>query len=182
MDIKGLFERDSDIVRILTIVDQLGLSDSWLAAGTLRNFIWNQLSGYPAFDKETDVDVVFFDQTITYEETLEIEKRIRKEHSTYNWELRNQADMHSHSPNTRPYTSSKDAISKYPERCTAIGARLDNDQHIELFLPYGIEDILSFKVRPTPHFQIDQDRMAVYRSRIAQKNWQSKWPQLKIEN
>lgn len=182
MDIKELFERDSDIVRILTIIDQLGLSDAWLAAGTLRNFVWNKLSGYPAFDKETDVDVVFFDQTITYEETLEIEKRLRKEHPTYNWELRNQAVMHSHSPNTRPYTSSKDAISKYPERCTAIGARLDNDQHIELFLPYGIEDILAFKIRPTPHFQIDKDRMTVYHDRLAQKNWQSKWPQLKIEN
>ncbi|ERJ77661.1 hypothetical protein HMPREF1557_00673 [Streptococcus sobrinus W1703] len=35
--------------------------------------------------------------------------------------------MHGHSPHTLPYTSSRNAISKYPERCTAIGARLDEE-------------------------------------------------------
>ena len=46
--------------------------------------------------------------------------------------------MHGHSPHTLPYTSSRDAISKYPERCTAIGARLDEEGQLEVFLPYTL--------------------------------------------
>ena len=48
---------------------QFAAKDSWLAAGSVRNFIWNYLSNQPGFDKETDVDVIFFDPAISYEET-----------------------------------------------------------------------------------------------------------------
>ena len=53
---------------ILTIIRDLELKDSWLAAGSVRNFIWNLLSDKPAFDRETDVDVIFFDPDVSYEE------------------------------------------------------------------------------------------------------------------
>ena len=59
--------------------------------------------------------------------------------------------MHLHSP-TVPYTSSCDAMSKYPERCTAIGLRLHADATIELFAPYGLEDILNFPGFPNSSF------------------------------
>ena len=87
--------------------------------------------------------------------------------------------MHQHSPHTAPYQSARDAVSKYPERCTAIAARLQ-DGEFELFLPYGDEDILNFVVQPTPHFLNDSERMRVYCERLKKKNWQEKWPCLKI--
>lgn len=169
MELEKLLAADPDIMRILSTVRDLGLSDSWLAAGTLRNFIWNKLSHLPAFDETTDVDIVFFDRKVPYEKTKKIEAQLRQVYPTYNWELKNQKDMHGHSPHTLPYTSSKDAISKYPERCTAIGARLDEEGQLEVFLPYGLEDILNFVVRPTPHFKADKDRMALYQKRLAEK-------------
>lgn len=36
---------NSDIMKILAIIKSLPLNDCWLCAGTLRNFIWNKLSG-----------------------------------------------------------------------------------------------------------------------------------------
>lgn len=45
MDIKALFLKDDELVGILKIIAELKLKDSWLAAGTLRNYIWNILSG-----------------------------------------------------------------------------------------------------------------------------------------
>ncbi|EMP71622.1 Uncharacterized protein conserved in bacteria [Streptococcus sobrinus] len=39
MELEKLLAADPDIMRILSTVRDLGLSDSWLAAGTLRNFI-----------------------------------------------------------------------------------------------------------------------------------------------
>ena len=48
---------DKDIQRILKILQELDLKDSWLCAGVVRNFIWNILSDKPGFDWQTDVDI-----------------------------------------------------------------------------------------------------------------------------
>ena len=51
---------------------------------------------------------------------------------------------------------------------------LDEESVLELFTPYGLEDILNFQVRPTPHFLENEDRMELYRTRLSKKNWQEK--------
>ena len=181
-EILKAFREDSDIMTILTIIRDLDLKDSWLAAGSVRNFIWNLLSDRPAFDRETDVDVIFFDTDVSYEETLAIENKLRENFPQYQWELKNQVYMHQHSPHTAPYSSSCDAMSKYPERCTAVGLRLNEESALELFTPYGLEDILNFQVRPTPHFLENQERMALYKTRLSKKNWQDKWKNLIFKN
>ena len=86
--------------------------------------------------------------------------------------------MHIHSPGTKPYTSSKDAMSKYPERCTAVGLRLLEDEKLDLFTAYGLEGIIRFQVYPTPHFLENKERMILYTERLKKKDWQGKWPQL----
>ena len=67
-EILEAFRKNPDMMAILTIIRNLGLKDSWLAAGSVRNFIWNLLSDKSPFDHETDVDVIFFDPDISYEE------------------------------------------------------------------------------------------------------------------
>ncbi|MCY7072935.1 nucleotidyltransferase family protein [Streptococcus oralis] len=177
-EILDSFRENSDMMTILTIIRDLDLKDSWLAAGSVRNFIWNLLSDKSPFDHETDVDVIFFDPDISYEETVSLEKKLREDFPQYQWELKNQVYMHLHSPHTVPYTSSCDAMSKYPEQCTAIGLRLHADATLELFVPYGIEDTLNFQVSPTPHFLENEDRMKLYQERLSKKNWQEKWKNL----
>lgn len=176
-DLEQALLADKDMKRILEIVASLEVEDAWLCAGTLRNFLWNG----GVFDLGTDVDVIFQDAAVSYEETLAIEKYLRQTYPSYQWEVKNQVYMHQHSPHTQPYTSSKDAMSKYPERCTAIGARLLVDGQVEIYCPYGLEEILRYRVRPTPHFQENPERMSLYRSRLTKKNWQQKWPNLQIE-
>ena len=181
-EILDSFRENPDMMTILTIIRDLELNDSWLAAGSVRNFIWNLLSDKPAFDRETDVDVIFFDPEVSYEETLAIEDKLREDFPQYQWELKNQAYMHQHSPHTEPYVNSCDAMSKYPERCTAIGLRLQVDATLELFAPYGLEEILNFQVSPTPHFLENDDRMKLYQQRLSKKNWQVKWKNLTFKN
>lgn len=177
-DLLQAIQLNTDLMKILIIIRNLGLKDSWLAAGSIRNFIWNLLSDKSPFDRETDVDVIFFDPDISYEETVSLEKKLREDFPQYQWELKNQVYMHQHSPHTVPYTSSRDAMSKYPERCTAVGLRLNEDSTLELFAPYGLEDILNFQVHPTPHFLENEDRMKLYQTRLSKKNWQEKWKNL----
>ena len=66
-EILDSFRENPDMMAILTIIRDLELKDSWLAAGSVRNFIWNLLYDKPAFDRDTDVDVIFFDPDVSYE-------------------------------------------------------------------------------------------------------------------
>jgi len=177
-EILEAFRKNPDMMAILTIIRNLGLKDSWLAAGSVRNFIWNLLSDKSPFDCETDVDVIFFDPTYAEAERIELEAKLKADWPQYRWELRNQSYMHRHSPGTAPYKSAREAMSKYPERCTTIGLRLLANDKLELFAPYGLKDILNFQVRPTPHFLENKERQRVYAERLAKKNWQKRWPQL----
>lgn len=179
-DLKSLLLSDADLRTVLTAVRDLALPDAWIAAGCIRNAIWNQLSGRPLFDPETDVDVVFFDLSASEAMAAAVQARLQNSSPAYNWEVKNQSRMHQHSPNSLPYTSSCDAISKYPETCTALAARLTEVGELEMFAPYGLDDVLAFVIRPTPHFLADSDRMALYRNRLNKKNWARKWPNLKI--
>ncbi|NQH33867.1 hypothetical protein HO665_06465 [Streptococcus suis] len=97
--------KDPDINRILEIVKDLDLADSWICAGTIRNFIWNHYH----FDKNTDVDLIFYDEKISHQATKELEANLRQRYPEYQWEVKNQVFMHIHSPATSPYQSSKGA-------------------------------------------------------------------------
>jgi len=123
-EILDSFRENPDMIAILTVIRDLELKDSWLAAGSVRNFIWNLLSEKPAFDRETDVDVIFFDPEVSYEETLAIENKLREDFPQYQWELKNQAYMHQHSPHTEPYVNSCDAFLENDDRMKLYQQRL----------------------------------------------------------
>ncbi len=157
----SLIQSDKDMMSLLKIIADLGLKDSWLAAGSVRNYIWNVLSGRSGFDYETDLDVVFYDPDVSYDDTLVLEANLQKAYPDFPWELKNQVYMHSHSPETKPYLSTRDAISKYPETATAIALRL-NDDRLELYAPFGLDVISRFEIHPTPYFKAADKRMDVY--------------------
>ncbi|MEN2667639.1 nucleotidyltransferase family protein [Listeria aquatica] len=167
--IKHWLLEDKDIGYILELTAHLNLNDCWVCAGTIRNFIWNCLSGKMVFDPNTDIDIVFFDTSISYEETILIEQQMKRDYPKYQWEVKNQVYMHIHNPHTSPYKSAKDAISKFPETCTAIAARLNNQGQLEMFCPYGLVDLLSFKVIPAPYFLEDAERMESYKNECAKR-------------
>ncbi|MEG2708872.1 MAG: nucleotidyltransferase family protein [Vagococcus sp.] len=166
-NIKTILEGNHELIGILKIVESLHLADSWLCAGTIRNYIWDILSNKKELTCYSDIDVIFYDPNITYEETLELEQDLIQRYPNYNWELKNQVYMHIHNPNTAVYTSSYDAISKFPETCTAIGARI-NKGNIELIA--------------NNFFKNDSELMSLFIKRVTHKKWQLRWPQLSIED
>lgn len=177
-----LIQKNEEIMGILEIIHELSLKDAWLCAGTIRNYIWDTLSQSLGRNETSDVDVVFYDSGISYEETIRIEKKLKKEYPNYLWELKNEVYMHIHNPDTLPYKSARDAINKFPEKCTAIALRLNQEKQIEVYAPYGLEELCAFRVSPTPHFLENKQRMATFAARINKKDWQSKWPAIKIEH
>ncbi|OFI46263.1 hypothetical protein BG262_04405 [Floricoccus penangensis] len=175
-----ILQSNPDFMELLTIVDNLKLRDSWICAGTIRNLMWNYLSGRNSLDKNTDIDVIFYDKSIPYEENFLIQEKLKASYPQYEWEVKNQVYMHSHNLNTSPYLNSRDAVSKFPEKCTAIACRINpQDIEIELFAPYGVSDIVNFIITPTPYFESCEEKMEIFKERMQKKTWTSQWPKLR---
>jgi hypothetical protein len=92
------------------------------------------------------------------------------------WEIVN--EYYAHTWNNLPaYGSTRDAISQWPETVTAIGVYIDEHDTLQLFAPYGIDDLVNFIVRPSPQFDGGIKRV---RERVEQKGWIKKWPQIVV--
>ena len=79
-DVKKLIKQNSELMGLLKIIHSFQLNDCWLCAGTLRNYIWDYLStGNTSSNINfSDIDVIFFDNNISYEQTVEIENQIKQ--------------------------------------------------------------------------------------------------------
>lgn len=179
-DIICLIENDKWMMNVLQIAKSLELPDWWICAGFVRSKIWDTLHNYEIRTTTPDVDVIYFDpfrKDEVYEQLLE--KKLINLDASIPWSVKNQARMHVVN-NMPSYSSSVDAISKFPETATALGITLDEKNNVILAAPCGIGDVLSLQVRPTAHFLESKERIHMYKNRVIKKNWQSKWPNITI--
>lgn len=177
VEIAEFLERQPPIMSVLMQVDALTMEDCWVGAGFIRNAVWNHLHGLPVDPTDgSDVDVVYHDPRDTSRERdAAIEKRLFAKRGDIPWSVHNQARMHDRNADA-PYRNTEDAISHWPETATAIAARL-RGRFVEVIAPHGVRDLVELIVRPTPAFA---HKLAVYRERIASKDWASRWPRLQF--
>ncbi|MEH7061331.1 nucleotidyltransferase family protein [Bacillus wiedmannii] len=179
-DIIRLIENDEWMMNVLQMAKSLELPDWWICAGFVRSKIWDTLHNYEARTTMPDVDVIYYSslhKDEIYEQSLET--KLKNIDATIPWSVKNQARMHVVN-NMPPYSSSVDAISKFPETATALGVTLDEKNKVILTAPCGIEDVLSLQVRPTAPFLETKERLHIYNTRVNKKNWQNKWPNITI--
>ena len=117
IDVEKLIKQNSELMALLKIIHSFQLNDCWLCAGTLRNYIWDYLStGSTSSNINfSDIDVIFFDKNISYEQTVEIENQIKKKYPEYNWEIKNQYYMNIHSPNTESMSALPMLFQNFPK-------------------------------------------------------------------
>lgn len=79
-NLEKIIEKNSELMALLKIIYSFQLNDCWLCAGTIRNYIWDYLSdrNISSNINFSDIDVIFFDKTISYEQTVLIENKIKK--------------------------------------------------------------------------------------------------------
>ncbi|PHC89582.1 hypothetical protein COF42_09415 [Bacillus wiedmannii] len=179
-DIIRLIENDEWMMNVLQLAKSLELPDWWICAGFVRSKSWDTLHNYEAKTAMPDVDVIYYDslhKDEIYEQSLET--KLKNIDATIPWSVKNQARMHVVN-NMPPYSSSVDAISKFPETATALGVALDELNNVILTAPCGIEDVLSLQVRPTDHFLETKERLHMYNTRVNKKKWQNIWPNIAI--
>lgn len=175
-DIVKVVKQDKWMMTILTAARSLDLPDWWVCAGFVRAKVWDTLHGFSNRTHLQDVDVVYYNKSDLSEETeKELESKLKSLLPKVPWSVKNEARMHLIN-DLSPYISSVDAISKFPETATALGLKLDDKNNIILTAPWGIEDLLALKIKPTPLFAEDSKLFGVYLERIEKKNWKLLWP------
>lgn len=177
-----LIYADEWMMDILRTARALALPDWWVCAGFVRSKIWDTLHHFSERTKLPDVDVIYFDpDNVDESEEKKLEEQLKKQHPSVPWSVKNQARMHVIN-NLAPYTSSIDAIAKFPETATALGLRLDADDQLMLAAPHGIEDVLTLVLKPTPVFLENRELHAIYQKRVQQKNWKAIWHRISIHD
>jgi hypothetical protein len=172
--IDELLKLDRNRMQALIHAASLKLPDCWVAAGFVRNMVWDHLHN-AATTPLNDVDVIFFDCTDTDDLiAINAQERLHRLDPRINWEVKNQAHMHKRN-NDPPYESSMDAMSYWPEIETAIGVRRTDSGKIELCAPYGVDLLLAGCLTANPKRELKQ-----FKQRVEQKGWLERWPNLKV--
>lgn len=169
---------DAVRMKALYAVQTLRLNDGWIGAGFVRDAVWDHLHGYGQRPVGGDVDVVWFDAVrCAADGDRLLEVALNQVSPAFDWSVKNQARMHHHSGNA-PYRSTEDAIRYWPETATAVAVRIGDTGLIEVIAPYGLADLFALRLRPTPQFE--QQRLSVFKHRVAAKRWVERYPQLQL--
>ena len=174
-DIIAFNQEDEWMMDLLNCAKSLNLPDWWICAGFVRSKIWDVQHGFDERTPIPDIDVIYYDQS-NVEEGVEKnhEEVLRKLLSNVPWSVKNQARMHV-ANNSSPYTSSVDAIGRFPETATSLGVKLDEENNVIMTSPHGIQDAVNLIVKPTPYFLESKERMLIYEKRVREKNWPLTW-------
>jgi hypothetical protein len=177
--LRALIAADCRRMDVLRAVRDLGLPDCWVAAGFVRNCVWDHVHGLAASPLSEDIDVIWFDAAdCDAARDAVLEAALRGRDGSLDWSVKNQARMHARNGDA-PYASATDAMRYWPETATAVGVRLGEGETIEVAAPFGLDDLFGLAVRPTRRFA--EEKRATYLARIHAKDWPGRWPRLRID-
>jgi hypothetical protein len=157
--------------------------ESWcIGAGAVRNLVWDHLHGYASPSALSDVDVAYFDaEDIRPQTDAALQARLGELMPSLPWEVTNQAGVHlwfeSHFGHpVPPLYSLADAIGTWPEFATSVGITLTDEDEISVLAPHGLADLFTMCVRRNPV----RVSVETYRQRVAQKQYQERWPRVTV--
>jgi len=159
----------------LRAVADLQLPDCYLAAGFVRNAIWDA-AHQQAMTPLNDIDVVYFDAAdLSTQREQQVAQQLARQFPGHQFEVRNQARMHLKHGHCA-YQSSADAIRRWVELPTCVGVQLNPRQQLVFCAPFGLALNWSLLVE----MNLDFAQPAVFTQRVQSKNWQQLWPKLQI--
>jgi hypothetical protein len=154
--LEAMLRDEPVLMEVLRGLREEALPDSLLVAGAIYNMVWNRLTGRPGLNGVNDIDVFYFDASdIGYDAEDLVIKRLaaRFAHLPLPVQVRNQARVHLWFPQKfgtpfAPLTSSEEMLGRYASKTHAVAARLEADDSLSIFAPFGLDEIFSFRVTP----------------------------------
>ena len=170
-----LLKNDPQRMEVLQVVASLAIPDCWLAAGFVRNLVWDDLH-----HKKTDlndVDVLYYSQSDVHGQLADdATRRLQALLPKVNWQVKNQALMHKKLQHSQ-YLSTADAMTFWPEQETAIAVKIDEKGCFCILAPFGLSSLFELRITLNP-----KGNEQVFWQRIAQKSWLSIWPKLVVNS
>ncbi|OXX65796.1 nucleotidyltransferase family protein [Vibrio sp. V20_P4S3T152] len=173
--IVDLVRKDPVRFEALECVYQLELPQCYIAAGFVRNLVWDFLHRNVKPTSLNDIDVIFFDADCVdsdYEKSLEL--KLSEQMPQINWQVKNQAKMHLQNGDD-PYQSTLDAMSYWPEKETAVAVRKVEHDHYECISAFGFESLFQGLITHNP-----KRAYGTFENRVKSKGWLVIWPNLRI--
>lgn len=154
----GILLADPIVTRALEAAARLDLPDWWIVSGVLYNTVWNALTGRTSGYGIKDIDLFYCDASdLSWEAEDAVIRRGAKAFAELPLpvEIRNQARVHlwyeSRFGIPCPRIEcSKDSIDRFASKTHAVALRLKRDGDLELYAPYGLDNIFSFRIVPNP--------------------------------
>jgi uncharacterized protein len=164
INVADIIAQDPVGMKQLRAVRALGLPDWCIAAGFVRNRVWDHLHGIAPRRPPADIDVLYFDAAeVSKDREAEYERRLDALLPGVPWQVRNQARMHVRK-NLPQHRSTSDAMTYWLETVTVVA-------------PLGTDDLLGLRCRPTSFGRTRRDE---YEDRIARKRWRELWPKVRF--
>jgi hypothetical protein len=174
---EAIVRRDPERLRLLRLVRDLELPDCWIAAGFLRNAIWDALHGRAPRQAYDDIDVIWFDANrASASHDSALEAHLLRRDASVHWSIKNQARMHVRNGDAA-YCCAADAMCHWVETTAAVALRIDGADRIEFLVPLGTHDLFDMIIRPGPRFR--DDKRPIFAARVAEKRWFENWPLLR---
>jgi hypothetical protein len=173
--ITQLVKQDPIRLKALDCLRLLNLPQSYIAAGFVRNLVWDHLHQKTIATPLNDVDVIYFDRDeLNRNEFESYQKILKLMMPQLNWQVRNQAIMHERNGD-KPYKSSLDAMSYWPEKETAVAIRQLTTGEFECNSAFDLASLFNLKIS----HNAKRDKY-IFEQRISAKGWLEQWPLLSV--
>jgi hypothetical protein len=179
--LRAVLRRAPVVMEALRAARDVDAPDWLIAAGAIRDAVWDDLHGYPLTAMPRDVDVAFFDASdLTPDRDRIVEEYLRARAPHLPWQARNQAAVHLWYPRrfgveVPPFRSSAEAVATFPETASCIGVRLLADDDMLVVAPHGLDDLFACVCRHNPA----RVSAVFYERRVAEKAWRDRWPRMR---
>ncbi|WP_239480582.1 nucleotidyltransferase family protein [Parashewanella hymeniacidonis] len=155
-----------------TVADEFKLGDCWIAAGFVRNLIWDKLHGYDS-NALNDIDVIHFSKGEDTSFDLALQSKLTLIQPYLPWSVKNQSLMHTRNGDA-PYISCSHSMTFWPEIETAVAVRLLSGE-LQINSPFGLESL--FLLNLTHNHKRPR---TLFNQRCEQKEWLTIYPKLKV--
>jgi len=143
-------------MQLLKFAREADLPQWRVVAGCIYQTVWNTLTGRPPGTGINDYDLIYFDDTdLSQDREAATQNRIRGYLPAFPapLEVCNQARVHlwfeDYFAIAYPRLSSADeALTRYASTTHAVGVRLMHDDRLDIFAPFGLDDVFAMIVRP----------------------------------
>jgi hypothetical protein len=148
-------------MQVLRTIRDLDLPDAMIFSGAIYQPVWNHLTGRAPDYGIKDYDVAYHDDSDTsYEAEDVVIQRVAArfdEPLKSLVEVRNQARVHlwfekkfgADEPYP-PLLTSADALKRFVATAFCVGVRMEADDSLSVFAPFGLDDLFALHLRPNP--------------------------------